>query len=271
MEHLSAVDYHPYWSMALPYAQKPYRFACVNKFLWIASGFRGKIGVISLGGDVRNPGPILIKPNTDLRARSLLQINQSEVLMASGDGLFVLNMIGYVKYKVSDGEFADVAMSDNYVLAIEINNDTSRAIIHKLVYNFNEGKLKLYSTVASIQSKKLDVYLTFLLNSGKIYTANYLNNMVHVNRMYGDGEGKLLSGKHISPLVSYSDTSGSVLICNYQNHTFQVVNSNKEATTYKLGDVDRPLDFVIIQHDVFIMWKDKALFRLSKYPLPILG
>lgn len=260
------VNSRPIKTVTLSYTDRPYRFACVNKLIWVAGGFTGVIEVVPLDMEGVTT-PTRITPNSNLRARSLLQVNQSDVLMASPDGLFVLNMAGNIKYKVSDGEFTDVTMNSSVLLAIE-KQHTKQAAVHKLVYKQN--RLQLDTIVTTLQAKKLYIYITLLLHNDKVYIADYWHNIVKMHRLDGSGVYELVPGDYGLPLATYSDSSGSILICNKQNHTFQVIRKDGASKRYELNGISQPFDFIIIKDFVYIMWQHKTQYtvHVTMYNLP---
>lgn len=271
MEKLSAANSTPVKNVTYDAnkQQKPYRFACVNNALWIPSHQKSVIRVFDLELTNDKENYITISPNKNITAHSILQINPSEVILASNKGLFTLDVTGEIKYNLSDGFFSDVASNSDFQAAIELHGGfgTKKAHVHKLISE--QKKLQLQGTV---DLKSVDTYLlvSMTLSKTKIYIADTFNNVVKMYKLNSIFGTIHVPGAHKYPIVSYTDTFGSLLICNWNDNSFEVINNDTKSTKYKLGGITQPLDFLIIKDYVYVLWTKRgaAPMYVTQYSLP---
>lgn len=241
-----------------------HRIAFINEELWAPIYTRQFITAIS-DVDTRK---ITFPTVDDLRPKSLLQLNKTNVIMASNQGLFILDIEGKIVSPILQGEIMDLSMDNNLIAVVEVTNQS--VIILKEEDN---DWVQKYSITALQISKYY--YVSMILNDYHIYICSSGQYEIHKYNLYNgrliNSYGKKGEGHNPglikSPYISLIDMHGSVLICDKLNGQFQLMTKDGVWQVFTLEGITYPRDF-IIQHDhVYILWGFSGYQRITRYTI----
>lgn len=246
-----------------------HRLSCVDDALWIP-GHSHSVLIVSLDGDIKHK-TISGLEESDVNLK-VLQINDAEIVVASSDGLYVSDLTGHIEYRITEGNFKDVATDSDIVLAAEKPNQFTLDV-HK--FTFEKNTLQFHSRLIRIPSDEKSQFYTLMLNDDVIYIADFWGSKIHLYNLNGEliksYNHSRNPGGFQKPLVSFSDATGSVLVSDSSNNRFQVLTPDKKWLTFKIDEILVPYDWIVIQDSVYIWWQEKETkegFQLSKYKIP---
>lgn len=235
------------------------KMALVRDQIWITTAGNDYIIVLNLEGMLL--AQLTIPGYQDLELVSILQVNDSEVVVSCETSLFVWNIDTYETYKLAEGDFDEISKSNNMVAALEWVEQGELGI-YTFMYEDNKW-VKALDYTAQIP---LSSSLTMVMDNEIIYIASYDEDKLYkysldqkkIVKTYGIQGQSSNPGEVNGPLLAGIDKDGMLLICDSSSHRLQLLN--KASGKWRIQKIDSkviyPWDAIVTGDYVYILWGD---------------
>lgn len=253
-------------------AMQRFRLGVVNGNIWMRRGKRNKSFFIVYDTNLNR---VADYSWDEIRlANGAQQVSANEVMILTIVGLHIVSPDGRYQYKVMNGRFTDISLDrSNDEVAVMENNENRVVFLHK-----ERGK---WLEERSISFNEMDKRLKTIVmtDEGAVFAAvKRFDRVLKLNRQTGDliqqygftRKSKKL-GEFNGVWASAVDDFDCAIICDSDNHRFQVLQPDGTWEEVKVTGLCGVRDFLVIDDNVFILHRDKVNnvvnCKLSKYSI----